>query len=48
MNFVGFDIVEVAPVYDQAEISSLLRANLGHEFISGLALKRKNELNSGE
>lgn len=48
MNFVGFDIVEVAPVYDQAEITSLLAANLVFEFISGLALKRKNELNSGE
>lgn len=48
LNFVGFDIVEVAPAYDHAEVTSLLAANLVFEFISGLALKRKNELNSGE
>lgn len=43
INFVGFDIVEVAPQYDVAEITSLLAANVVFEFLALLALKRKNE-----
>lgn len=46
LNFVGFDIVEVAPAYDHAEITSLLAANLVFEFISGLALQKKNKQDS--
>lgn len=42
LNFVGMDMVEVAPPYDQGEITSLLAANLIFEFISGLALQKKN------
>jgi arginase family enzyme len=30
---VAFDLVEVAPVYDSAEITSLLAANLVYEFL---------------
>ena len=30
---VGFDIVEVAPAYDHAEITSLLAANLIYQFL---------------
>jgi agmatinase len=30
---VGFDIVEVAPPYDSAELTSLLAANLAYEFL---------------
>ena len=41
INFVGFDIVEVAPVYDVAEITSLLAANIVFEFLSVLALQRE-------
>lgn len=40
INFVGFDIVEVAPIYDVAEITSLLAANLVFEFLSVLALQK--------
>lgn len=43
LNFVGFDIVEVAPPYDNAgEITSLLAANIVFEFLSGLASQKKN------
>ena len=30
---VAFDIVEVAPAYDSAEITALLAANLVYEFL---------------
>lgn len=43
INFVGMDIVEVAPIYDVAEVTSLLAANLVFEFLSILALRRQNE-----
>lgn len=43
MNFVGMDIVEVAPMYDVAEITSLLAANLVFEFLSILAIDRKEK-----
>lgn len=42
INFVGFDVVEVAPPYDFGEITSLLAANIIFEFLSILALKKKN------
>lgn len=41
LNFVGMDVVEVAPPYDHAEITSLLAANLIFEFLSILALNKK-------
>lgn len=41
INFVGFDVVEVSPPYDCAEITSLLAANVVFEFLSVLALQRK-------
>lgn len=36
-NLVGFDLVEVCPPYDQAEITSILAANLTFEFLSIMA-----------
>ena len=42
-NIVGFDLVEVLPAYDPSEITSLLAANIVYEFISLLALSKKNE-----
>lgn len=42
INFAGMDIVEVAPAYDMADITSLLAANLVFEFLSILALQKKN------
>jgi agmatinase len=41
INTVGFDVVEVYPQYDPAQITSLLAANVVHEFLSLTALGRK-------
>ena len=30
---VGFDVMEVAPVYDHAEVTALLAATLVYEFL---------------
>ncbi|GJL83124.1 MAG: agmatinase [marine bacterium B5-7] len=40
LNLVGMDIVEVAPSYDHAEITSLAAATLGLEFLYLLAAER--------
>jgi agmatinase len=41
LDFVGFDLVEVAPQYDgPGQITALLAANLLFEFLSLLALNR--------
>jgi agmatinase len=42
LNLVGFDLVEVSPPYDPAEITAILAANLVFEFLSLLALKKKD------
>lgn len=41
LNFVGFDVVEVLPDKDPAEITALLAANLVYEFLSLIALNKK-------
>jgi len=38
LDFVGFDIVEVNPLYDPTEITALLAANLAFEFLSLVAI----------
>lgn len=43
LNFVGMDIVEVAPMYDIAEITSLLAGNIVFEFLSILAIEKKEK-----
>lgn len=42
LNFAGFDLVEVLPSYDPTEITALLGATILFEFISLLALKRRD------
>ena len=42
MDFVGFDVVEVLPDKDPAEITALLAANIVYEFLSLIALRKKN------
>jgi agmatinase len=42
INFVGMDMVEVAPAYDHAEITALAAATLVHDFICLEALKVRN------
>ena len=44
IDFVGFDVVEVAPPYDVAEITSLAAANLVFEFLSLLAVQKRDAL----
>jgi agmatinase len=39
VELVGFDVVEVAPAYDSAEITALLAANLVFEFLLVLAAR---------
>ncbi len=40
INFVGYDVVEVAPPYDSQEITSYMAANLIFEFLSILAYQK--------
>jgi agmatinase len=42
LDFVGFDVVEVLPDKDPAEITALLAANIVYEFLSLIALNKKN------
>lgn len=41
INFVGFDIVEVLPAYDNVQITAYMAANIGHMFIGLIALNKK-------
>jgi len=44
MDFVGFDVVEVAPAYDTAgQTTALLAANVGYELLALKALHRRAE-----
>lgn len=38
LNYIGFDMVEVLPTHDPAQITALLAATLVHEFASHVAL----------
>ena len=40
-NLIGFDLVEVSPPFDSANITSILAANLVFEFLSLVALGKK-------
>ena len=42
LNFIGFDMVEVMPGYDPAQVTSLLAANIIYEFITLIALSKKD------
>jgi len=42
LNIVGFDIVEVLPEYDPTDITTLLAANIVYQFVSIIAVKKKN------
>jgi agmatinase len=45
LNYVGFDVVEVLPDKDPAEITALLAANIMYEFLSLIALNKKTKRN---
>ena len=42
INFVGFDLVEVMPQQDPSQITAFLAANIMFEFITLIALQKKN------
>ena len=42
LNIVGFDLVEVSPPYDHADITAILASNLIFEYISLLALRKSD------
>jgi agmatinase len=42
LDIVGCDVVEVLPPYDPAQITALLAANVAHEFLSVIAVRRKS------
>ena len=42
LNAVAFDLVEVAPSYDPTQITANLAANIIHDFIAMVAIKRRN------
>ena len=41
LNFIGFDLVEVAPAFDHSGITSILAANLAFEFLALRATRRQ-------
>ena len=43
INFVAYDLVEVMPSYDPANITTLLAANIVHEFMSLIAWQKKTK-----
>jgi agmatinase len=43
LKIIGCDVVEVYPQYDPAQITAFLAANVAHEFLSLLALRRKKD-----
>lgn len=43
INFIGFDVVEVAPQYDPAQITALFAAAVVYEMLSLIALLRAGE-----
>ena len=43
IQFIGFDLVEVMPQYDPSGITSLLAANLIYEFISLIAVNKRDQ-----
>ena len=42
IDFIGYDMVEVMPPYDPGDITSLLAANIMYEFVSLIALSKKD------
>ena len=33
LNFIGADVVEVAPAYDHAEITAIAAATIAHDYL---------------
>lgn len=41
LNLIGFDLVEVSPPYDHADITAVLASNIVFEYLSLIALQKK-------
>lgn len=44
IDFVGFDLVEVLPAFDHGQITAASAANIVYEFITLIALQKRNQL----
>ena len=44
IEFIGYDLVEVMPAYDPANITCLLAANIIYEFITLIALSKRDKI----
>ena len=44
INFVGFDVVEVLPMLDNAQVTALLASNIVYEYISIIAYQKKKQM----
>jgi len=42
LNFIGADVVEVAPAYDHADITAIAAATIAHDYLV-LRAKQKNK-----
>ena len=40
LNFIGADVVEVAPAYDHAELTAIAAATIAHDYLVLMALKK--------
>jgi agmatinase len=43
LDFAGIDLVEVNPLFDAANMTSILAANLVFEFITLLAIRKRDQ-----
>mgnify|MGYP000456640953 CR=1 FL=1 len=43
LNFIGADVVEVAPAYDHAEITAIAAATIAHDY---LVLRAKQKMST--
>ncbi|MBK5498364.1 agmatinase [Peribacillus sp. TH14] len=48
IDFVGFDLVEVLPAYDHGQITAAAAANIVYEFITLIALAKKEKMEKKE
>ena len=43
INFIGADVVEVAPAYDHADITAIAAATIAHDYLVLRAKQKKNK-----
>jgi agmatinase len=46
LNLIGCDVVEVLPAHDPTQVTAFLASSIAYEFISLIALKKKDALES--